>query len=121
MIALLVALAGGLGAVARFQSDAAIARLHSLRMPLGTLTINTVGSGLLGLITGYVMFHTGAPEWAAIAGTGFMGGFTTFSTASVEGIRLVRAGRPLAAVVHAGGGLLAGLVAATLGIWVMSL
>ncbi|WP_298133417.1 CrcB family protein, partial [Micropruina sp.] len=77
MIGLLVALAGGLGAVARFQSDAAIARLHSLRMPLGTLTINTVGSGLLGLITGYVMFHTGAPEWAAIAGTGFMGGFTT--------------------------------------------
>ena len=37
MIALLVALAGGLGAVARFQSDAAIARLHKVRMPLGTL------------------------------------------------------------------------------------
>ena len=50
-----------------------------------------------------------------------MGGFTTFSTASVEGVRLVRAGRPVAAVVHAGGGLLAGLVAAALGFWVMSL
>lgn len=66
---------------------------------MGTLTINTVGSGLLGLITGYVMFHTGAPEWAAIAGTGFMGGFTTFSTASFEGVRLVRAGRPGEAAV----------------------
>ena len=83
MIAVLVALAGGLGAVARFHSDAAIGRLRRWPMPVGTLAINTVGSGLLGLITGWVTFHSGAPEWAAVAGTGFMGGFTTFSTASV--------------------------------------
>lgn len=121
MIAVLVALAGGLGAVARFHSDAAIGRLRRWPMPVGTLAINTVGSGLLGLISGWVTFHSGAPEWAAVAGTGFMGGFTTFSTASVEGLRLWRAGRGTAALLHAGGGLLAGVLAAMLGLWLMSL
>lgn len=121
MIALLVALAGGLGSVARFQMDALIARLHNLRMPLGTLTINTVGSLLLGLLTGWLVFKAGFPDWVSIAGTGFCGGYTTFSTASVEGVRLLRAGRPVAAVVHAGGGLIVGLLAAALGIWLLSL
>lgn len=121
MIALLVALAGGLGAVARFHSDAFIARVNRLPLPLGTLVINTAGSLLLGLFSGWVVFHSGAPAWAGIAGTGFCGGFTTFSTACVEGWRLVRAGRPVAAVLHAGGGLVAGLLAASLGLWLMSL
>lgn len=121
MIGVLIALAGGLGALARFQTDAFVARLHNLRMPLGTLTVNTLGSGLLGLITGWIAFRSGAPDWAAVLGTGFMGGFTTFSTACVEGVRLVRAGRPAAAIVHTGGGLVLGLVAAALGSWLMSL
>jgi CrcB protein len=56
-----------------------------------------------------------------VLGTGFMGGFTTFSTASVEGVRLLRAGRPSAALVHAGGGLAVALLAATLGLWLMAL
>lgn len=120
MIAFLVALAGGLGAVARFHSDAAIARLHNLRMPLGTLTINTVGSLILGLLTGWLTFKAGMPDWVSVAGTGFCGGFTTFSTACVEGVRLYRAGRPTASLLHAGGGLVTGLLAAGLGIWVMS-
>lgn len=119
--ALLVALAGGLGAAARFHTDALIARLSRLRLPIGTLVINTLGSLLLGLFGGWVTFHSGAPEWASVAGTGFCGGFTTFSTASVEGWRLLRAGRPEAAALHAGGGLLAGVLAAFLGLWLMSL
>ncbi|MFT3861598.1 fluoride efflux transporter FluC [Micropruina sp.] len=121
MTALLVALAGGLGSVARFRLDAAIARLHSPRMPLGTLAINTLGSLILGLLTGWLLFRSGLPDWVAIAGTGFCGGFTTFSTACAEGVRLLRAGRPVACLVHAGGGLLAGLSAAAFGIWLLAL
>ena len=121
MIAVLVALAGGLGAVARFHADAAVTRMHRASLPLGTLVINALGSLLLGLFAGWVTFRSGAPEWASIAGTGFCGGFTTFSTACVEGVRLLRAGRPSAACVHAAGGLLLGLVAAFLGLFVMSL
>lgn len=121
MIAFLAAFAGGLGALARFQSDAALTRLHNLRMPLGTLTVNTLGSLLLGLITGWITFRSASPAWAAVLGTGFMGGYTTFSTASLEGVRLLRAGRPLASIVHAGGGLVLGLLAAALGLSLMSL
>ena len=47
--ALLVALAGGLGAAARFQSDALIARAGRWRLPIATLVINTLGSLLLGI------------------------------------------------------------------------
>ena len=121
MIALLTALAGGLGALARFQSDALVARLHNLRMPLGTLSVNTLGSLLLGLLTGWIAFRSGAPAWVSVLGTGFCGGYTTFSTACVEGVRLLRAGRPSAAMLHAGGGLAAALAAAALGLWLMSL
>lgn len=121
MIGLLLALAGGLGALARFHTDALVGRLHRLPMPLGTLTVNTLGSGLLGLLTGWLIFRSGSPAWVSVLGTGFMGGFTTFSTACVEGVRLVRAGRPAAAVLHAGGGLLLGVAAAGLGVWLMSL
>ncbi|MBK8446660.1 MAG: CrcB family protein [Micropruina sp.] len=120
MIALLVALAGGLGAAVRFHTDAVIARVNPLPMSIGTLAINTVGSLMLGLFSGWVTFHSGAEEWVSIAGTGFCGGFTTFSTASVEGWRLLRAGRPTAAALHAGGGLLAGVSAAFLGLWLMA-
>lgn len=119
--ALLVALAGGLGAAARFQSDALIAGAGRWRLPIATLVINTLGSLLLGLVSGWVTFHGGAPEWVSVAGTGFCGGFTTFSTASVEGWRLLRAGRAAAAALHAGGGLIAGVLAAFLGLWLMSL
>lgn len=121
MTGFLIALAGGLGAVARFHADAAIARLQTARMPLGTLTINTIGSLLLGLLTGWLAFKSGLPDWVAIAGTGFCGGFTTFSTACVEGVRLLRSSRVVAAALHAGGGLLAALLAAALGVWLMTL
>ena len=49
MIAVLVALAGWLGAVARFHADAAVTRMHRASLPVGTLVINALGSLLLGL------------------------------------------------------------------------
>lgn len=120
MIALLVALAGGLGALARFHGDALIGRWSRARLPLGTLVINTLGSLVLGLATGWLLFRAGAPEPVAVLGVGFCGGFTTFSTACIEGVRLVRDGRVVAAAVHAGGGLLLGVGAAALGLAVMT-
>jgi CrcB protein len=117
MSLLLVALAGGAGAGTRFWLDTVVARHNRLGVPMGTVLINVTGSLLLGLVTGWVVAHAGHGTWPAVVGTGFLGGYTTFSTASVEGVRLLRSGRPVIAVLHAGGMLVVGLVAAGLGFW----
>ena len=117
MIGLLVALAGGLGAVTRFLADTWIGhRSTGSPVPLGTLAINVTGSFLLGLLTGWWMFRTGDPGWKLVVGTGFLGGYTTFSTASVEAARLTRAGRGWTVLVHAGGMLLLSVAGAGLGL-----
>lgn len=119
MTGLLVAVAGGLGAVVRFLLDTWIGhRSQDSPVPLGTMVINVTGSFLLGLLTGWWMFRTGDPGWRLVLGTGFLGGYTTFSTASVEAARLTRAGRGWTVLVHAGGMLLLSLGGAALGILV---
>jgi CrcB protein len=118
VIGLVVALAGGLGAVTRFLLDTWIGhRSQGSRVPLGTLAINVTGSFLLGLLAGWWMFRTGDPGWKLVLGTGFLGGYTTFSTASVEAARLYRAGRGWTVLAHAGGMLVLSVLGAGLGLW----
>lgn len=117
MIAVLVALAGGLGAMARFSLDSWISTRWRAPIPVGTVVINVTGSLVLGLVTGWAL-RTANSEVLAIVGTGFLGGYTTFSTASVEAARLVRGGRGLAAVLHALVMVLLGLASAFLGLWI---
>lgn len=91
MSLILIALGGGAGAGARFVVDGAIARRNPLPLPLGTLVINVAGSLLLGVLVGWSTLASGgdtAHTLAGVAGTGFCGGFTTFSTAHVESFRL---------------------------------
>jgi CrcB protein len=122
MIQLLIAFAGGLGAVTRFVVDAQVGRrAPNLGMPLGTAVINITGTLLLGFIVGWWAAHTGDPGLKLAIGTGFLGGYTTFSTASVEAARLARAGQSLRLVIHAGGMFLLSIVAAGLGIWLGTL
>lgn len=97
MIVALLALAGGLGAASRFLVDGLVTARSRRTVPLGTLTVNVAGSFLLGLLTAAVLAGAPAPGVLLVLGTGFLGGFTTFSTACVEVVRLVRAGRRRAA------------------------
>lgn len=113
----LLALAGGLGAVSRFVLVEWIAVRWRGTLPWGTILINLSGSLVLGLITGLAMGHLLPETWRLILGTGFLGGYTTFSTASVETVRLLRQGRVLATLGNALGTLLATVLAAGLGLW----
>ena len=118
MTTLLIALAGGLGATARFVLDGVVARRNPFRFPLGTVVINVTGSLLLGLLTGAVVAYGGADQVELVIGTGFLGGYTTFSTASVEAVRLAAGTRALAlSFAHAVGMLVLSLAAAGLGLW----
>ena len=111
----LLGLAGGLGAGTRFVVDGVVrARIRSA-LPVGTILINVTGSLLLGLLAGAAL-RGAAPELLAVAGTGFLGGYTTFSTASVETIRLIQASRPGTAALNAFGTLATALAAAAVGL-----
>ena len=109
MIPLLIALAGGLGAASRLVIDGGVRHLLPPTFPWATVLINVTGSFLLGLLVG-----AGAGDgWLQVAGTGFLGGYTTFSTASFETASLLLERRPLAAVVNGLGVLVACVAAAS--------
>lgn len=86
-------LAGGAGSVARYVLDAAVTARRPGPFPVATLVINVLGSLLLGVLTGLVLFQGVGDSWRVVLGTGFCGGFTTFSTASLASVTLARAGR----------------------------
>ena len=111
----LVVLGGAFGACARYLLSLLIADWHG--MPLGTFVINVTGSFLLGLVTGWAAAHALPAEWRLIIGTGFLGGYTTFSTASLETVRLAQEGRWRASALNAFGMLLGALLAAAFGLW----
>lgn len=111
MIAL-VALAGGLGAVLRFVVDGAIgARFAG---PLGVPFVNVTGSFAMGLVVGWF----GGGELAEILGTGLLGGYTTFSAASLDAVRLVGTDGGRAAVGYAVGSFVLSVLAAAVGLWI---
>jgi CrcB protein len=83
-----VACFGALGAVARFRLDSAVSARFPGDFPLGTLVVNLTGSFALGMLVGASVAH----RVAFLLGTGFMGGYTTFSTWMVESERLGEAG-----------------------------
>ena len=106
-----LALAGGAGSACRLAFDG-IVRAHTRgTMPWGTIALNLSGSFVLGLVTGFVA-HRALPETVRlVVGTGFLGGWTTFSTASFESVRLLQERRWGAGMFN-GPGVLAGATAA---------
>lgn len=112
MIPLLVALAGGVGAAARFGLDGFVRGRLPRVGPWSTALINVSGSFLLGLLVAQAPHGT----WHDVLGTGLLGGYTTFSTASLEAVRLVEGRRHLQALAYAGGVLVLSVAAAWLGL-----
>ncbi len=111
MTVLLVALGAALGAPLRYLLDRAVQARHDSVFPWGTLTVNVTGSLLLGFLVGL----PAGPGWTALAGTGFCGALTTYSTFGYETLRLVQEGARRQAVLNVAGSVAAGLGAAFLG------
>lgn len=116
LVAVLAALAGGFGAVARYALDSRITRRVGGPFPWGTVIINVSGSFALGLVTGLADAHVLDASGALVLGAGFLGGYTTFSTASVQAAELFARRRTLLGGSYAGGMLGAALLAAAAGL-----
>jgi len=120
-LALLVALAGGAGAVLRALLIHHLGLRRSDPLPAGTMVVNASGSLVLGVLTGLSLYHGLGPHVLAVVGAGLCGGYTTWSTASWETIHLLHTGHRGEAVVYTLGGLFACLAAAAAGIGLMAL
>jgi fluoride exporter len=113
--ALLICVAGGIGAALRLILDGLIRTRIRSTYPVGTTVINVTGSFLLGLLTGLATSHLVTHQWQLLVGTGLLGGYTTFSTASFETVRLIEDRRYIAAAFNAFGMLVACVAGSALG------
>lgn len=113
-----IAAAGSLGAMSRFVLDGHIKARYNHSFPWATFIINVTGSLLLGFVTSVLIMHRSFANAEAVVGIGFCGGYTTFSTASFETVRLLEKRHYSAAMANALGGLVATVVAATCGLYI---
>lgn len=109
-----VALLGGAGAVCRFLLDRAVSARLKRGFPFGTLAVNLSGALLLGFFGGLAL----SPHTALLAGTAFVGSYTTFSTWMLETQRLGEERRVWPAMFNIMVSVVLGLAAAALGLWI---
>jgi CrcB protein len=120
-VALLVAGAGGVGALARALLIHHIGLRRRDPLPVGTMVVNASGSLVLGVLTGLALYHGLGPHPLAVVGVGLCGGYTTWSTASWETVHLVHTGHRTEAVVYTLGSLVVCVGAAAAGIGLVGL
>jgi CrcB protein len=109
-----VVLVGGIGSVLRFLIDRAVARRVARSFPFGTLTVNISGAALLGFLAGLAL----SKDAALLAGTAFVGAYTTFSTWMLETQRLSEERQMRSAFANIVVSVMLGMTAALLGNWV---
>jgi CrcB protein len=117
----LVAIGGALGSVARYGTGVLVGKVWSASFPLGTMLINIAGSLLMGLFIGVLARTT--PSWQAdgrlFFAVGVLGGFTTFSSFSLDAIAMIERGELASAAAYVVGSVLIGLAALYFGLVVM--
>lgn len=111
MTFLCVSIGGFLGAICRYWVSQ---RLNSGRFPHGTLTVNLIGSFLLGCLVGGSMSR----EWMLLLGVGFMGAFTTFSTLHGECVQYYQNKEWRKMGIYLGVTYFLGIACAWIGYWI---
>jgi CrcB protein len=115
---------GGAGAVLRHQVGRALTSWLGpavvTAFPWATLTVNVLGSLAMGLLAGWLARHgQGGEQWRLLLGVGLLGGFTTFSSFSLELMLLIERGQGGLAFAYAAISVLAGLTGLYVGLIVM--
>lgn len=122
MIAIFVGLAGVLGALLRFALDSFFAQRgrfahgQAHHFPLATLSVNVLGSFIIGMAGGFASHAELSPEWHSAISIGIAGGLTTYSSFAVATVSLWQLGHKFSAMMNIGLNLVLGLGAAWLGL-----
>ena len=104
---LFVFLGAGIGGMLRHGVNTLSSRLAGPDLPAGTLTVNLLGSLIVGVLAGFLASRSHIDEsWRMFAVTGVLGGFTTFSAFSLETALLWQRGQLVAAAAYVGGAVL---------------
>jgi CrcB protein len=113
---LAVAAGGAAGASARYMVSAALLRLMGDAFPYGTLFVNVVGSFLMGVLIETLALKVNIPrDVQALLAPGFLGGFTTFSTFSLDAVTLFERQAYAAAAAYVLGSVILSITALVIG------
>ncbi|MDB5039717.1 MAG: camphor resistance protein CrcB [Candidatus Eremiobacteraeota bacterium] len=113
-----VALGGAIGSVLRWATVVLTVQRFGPGFPLGTLTVNVVGSFLIGIVAGLADSATPglSPTMRLFLATGILGGFTTFSSFSLDTLNVERASGSMLALLYVAISVCVGLAAALGGV-----
>ena len=112
MLYLIVFIGAGIGGALRHGINVRAARIFGLGFPYGTLIVNVAGSFAMGLLAGYFLFRPGISQHVRLfLTTGILGGFTTFSSFSLDTALLIERHAYWMAAAYVAGSILAGLLA----------
>ncbi len=95
-----VMIGGGLGASCRHTLFLLVQKVSADNFPYGTLAVNLLGSFLIGLLWGAFEGIRLTPTWRVFIFTGFLGGFTTFSTFAREAMQFIKIGQWKPALIY---------------------
>ncbi len=115
-ILLIIGSGGFIGSIARYVLSQWMQRIFETTFPIGTLTVNIIGSFLIGII--YALSEKGgilSPELRMFLAVGICGGFTTFSSFAYENFNMVGFQQYLFSAIYIGASLFLGLIAVYLG------
>ncbi len=113
----LVMIGGAIGAAGRYAIARLVGPPSDAGWPLATLAANLIGALAMGLLIGWLTRRADGEAWKLLLGVGVLGGFTTFSTFSLELVLLIGGGRTLTAISYALLSTLGSIVLLAGGLW----
>ncbi|MDZ7717068.1 MAG: fluoride efflux transporter CrcB [Balneolaceae bacterium] len=118
-VLLLVGSGGFLGSISRFLLSKYLTQPDSASFPTGTFVVNIVGCLIIGILMGLSVKSALSSEMNFFLAVGFCGGFTTFSTYSLQAFTLLEKGQVGMSLIYALGSVIAGLLCVWLGYWMI--